>query len=154
MCNIPLLEIPLALIEKYKDNSSCIENGTILPTISNQRFNSYLKELADICGIEKHLTSHTASKIVQKYKSQCKSNKILDMVTNDRAKENSLLVFFSRSALTNELEPSPCGEGSGLVFGEGVAKLAIYLFRSFEARALLVVTAFAVVDILHLVDIV
>lgn len=60
MCNIPLLEIPLALIEKYRENPICKERGTVLPLISNQRLNTYLKELADICGIEKHLTSHTA----------------------------------------------------------------------------------------------
>ncbi|MFR9496346.1 MAG: site-specific integrase [Rikenellaceae bacterium] len=60
MCNIPLLEIPLALIEKYKEHEGCLDRGTVLPVISNQRLNSYLKELADICGIDKHLTSHTA----------------------------------------------------------------------------------------------
>ncbi|MFR9596803.1 MAG: site-specific integrase [Rikenellaceae bacterium] len=60
MCNIPLLEVPLALIEKYKDNPICLKRGTVLPLISNQRMNTYLKELADICGIDKHLTSHTA----------------------------------------------------------------------------------------------
>ncbi len=60
MCNIPLLEIPLALLEKYRDDPACLERGTVLPLISNQRMNTYLKELADICGINKHLTSHTA----------------------------------------------------------------------------------------------
>ncbi len=60
MCNIPLLEIPLALIEKYKEHEVCLDRGTVLPVISNQRLNSYLKELADICRIDKHLTSHTA----------------------------------------------------------------------------------------------
>ncbi|MFI3319567.1 MAG: site-specific integrase [Rikenellaceae bacterium] len=60
MCNIPLLEIPLALIEKYRNNPVCLKHGTVLPLITNQRLNTYLKELADICGIEKYLTSHTA----------------------------------------------------------------------------------------------
>jgi len=32
----------------------------LLPVNSNQRYNSYLKELADICNIKKHLTSHIA----------------------------------------------------------------------------------------------
>ena len=31
-----------------------------LPVLTNQRYNSYLKEIADICGIEKNLTSHLA----------------------------------------------------------------------------------------------
>ncbi|MFI3315923.1 MAG: site-specific integrase, partial [Rikenellaceae bacterium] len=60
MCNIPLLEVPLAIFEKYKDNPLCQDRGTVLPLISNQRLNAYLKELADICGIDKHLTSHVA----------------------------------------------------------------------------------------------
>ncbi len=60
MCNIPLLDIPLALIDKYRDNPICLERGVVLPVISNQRMNSYLKELADIYGINKNLTTHTA----------------------------------------------------------------------------------------------
>ncbi len=32
----------------------------LLPVCSNQKMNSYLKELADICGIKKHLSTHTA----------------------------------------------------------------------------------------------
>ncbi len=61
MCNIPLLEIPLALLEKYKDDDYCKTKGIILPLVSNQKSNNYLKELADICGINKRLTTHVAS---------------------------------------------------------------------------------------------
>ena len=57
MCNIPLLDIPLAILEKYKDQ---LPNGKILPIISNQKMNDYLKEIAAICGIEKTLTYHVA----------------------------------------------------------------------------------------------
>ncbi|WP_185937426.1 tyrosine-type recombinase/integrase [Chitinophaga polysaccharea] len=32
----------------------------MLPIKSNQRFNGYLKEIADLCGIDKNLTTHTA----------------------------------------------------------------------------------------------
>ncbi len=60
MCNIPLLEVPLALIKKYKNDPGCLKQGTVLPLISNQKMNAYLKELADLCDINKHLTSHTA----------------------------------------------------------------------------------------------
>ena len=35
-------------------------NGKILPVISNQKLNAYLKEIADICGIKKNLTFHLA----------------------------------------------------------------------------------------------
>jgi integrase len=51
--SIPLLPVPLELLNKYAFE---------LPTISNQKFNSYLKEIADIVGIDKKLTHHTARK--------------------------------------------------------------------------------------------
>ena len=48
---IPLNDIAMEILERY-DYS--------LPVLTNQRYNSYLKEIADICGIEKNLTSHLA----------------------------------------------------------------------------------------------
>ena len=54
--NIRLLEIPKAILEKYKDK---LPNGMILPIISNQKVNDYLKEIATICNINKNLTFHT-----------------------------------------------------------------------------------------------
>jgi site-specific recombinase XerD len=47
-------------LEKYKDNPLCITKDILLPVLSNQKYNSYLKELADMCHIDKNLTSHTA----------------------------------------------------------------------------------------------
>ena len=58
--NVPLLEVPLAIIEKYKSDPDCIRKGKLLPVISNQKMNAYLKEIADICGIKKRLTVHVA----------------------------------------------------------------------------------------------
>lgn len=57
---VPLLELPLALIEKYKDHPSCKHSKKILPVFVNQKMNSYIKEIADFCGIKKHLTMHIA----------------------------------------------------------------------------------------------
>lgn len=57
---IPLLPKALAVIEKYKDYPVNNNNETLLPIFSNQRFNSYLKEIADVCGINKHLHFHLA----------------------------------------------------------------------------------------------
>jgi site-specific recombinase XerD len=57
---IPLLDIPLQIIEKYKDHPYCVNKGKLLPIRSNQNFNGYLKEIAAICGINKELTTHTA----------------------------------------------------------------------------------------------
>ena len=36
------------------------ENARLLPVISNQKLNAYLKEIADVCGIKKKLTFHLA----------------------------------------------------------------------------------------------
>ena len=55
--NVPLLDIPKMILKKYKGK---LPNGKILPVISNQKLNAYLKEIADICGIKKNLTFHLA----------------------------------------------------------------------------------------------
>jgi len=57
---VPLLPIPLEIIERYKRHPYCVNENKLLPVNSNQRYNSYLKELADICEINKLLTTHTA----------------------------------------------------------------------------------------------
>lgn len=59
MCNIPLLDIPKQILERYRNHPNCIKNDTLLPVPCNQKMNAYLKEIADICGIEKELTTHT-----------------------------------------------------------------------------------------------
>jgi site-specific recombinase XerD len=60
MCNIPLLKVPQMIIEKYKDNPLCVKSGRLLPVTSNQKMNSYLKEIATRCDIKKNLTTHCA----------------------------------------------------------------------------------------------
>ena len=55
-----MLDIPRMIMEKYKSHPDCIRKGVILPVPSNQRMNSYLKEIADVCGIEKPLSTHIA----------------------------------------------------------------------------------------------
>jgi site-specific recombinase XerD len=46
------------IIEKYRNHPQALNQGTILPVLSNQRLNSYLKEIADQCGIAKNITFH------------------------------------------------------------------------------------------------
>jgi site-specific recombinase XerD len=58
--SVPLLPVALEIIAKYKNHPYCVSENKLLPVNSNQRYNSYLKELADICNINKHLTSHIA----------------------------------------------------------------------------------------------
>jgi integrase len=58
--NLPLLPKAVDLINKYKTNERSLYNGTVFPVLSNQKVNSYLKEIADLCGIHKNLTFHMA----------------------------------------------------------------------------------------------
>ncbi len=58
--NILLLDIPKLIIEKYKEMMKDDEKGRLLPILSNQKMNAYLKEIADLCGIEKRLSYHLA----------------------------------------------------------------------------------------------
>lgn len=58
--HIPLLDKALSIIAHYKDFPLCLANNIVLPVLSNQKMNSYLKEIADLCGIHKELTFHMA----------------------------------------------------------------------------------------------
>ncbi len=58
--NIPLLPFASGIIAKYKDHPQCLNEGKLLPILSNQKMNCYLKEIADVCGITKELTYHIA----------------------------------------------------------------------------------------------
>jgi len=55
---IPLLPQAEVILDKYKEEGS----DMVLPSISNQKFNSYLKEIAVLVGIDKKLTHHIARK--------------------------------------------------------------------------------------------
>jgi len=58
--NIPLLPKALEIIEKYKEYPENVIEGRLLPVISNQKMNLYLKEIAKLAGIKKTLTFHLA----------------------------------------------------------------------------------------------
>jgi site-specific recombinase XerD len=57
---IPILPIARSILEKYESYPQCNINKTLLPVPSNQKFNAYLKEIADCVGINKNLTTHIA----------------------------------------------------------------------------------------------
>ena len=57
---IPILQIPEEIIQKYANHPQCINENRLLPVLSNQKTNSYLKEIAGVCGINKELTFHIA----------------------------------------------------------------------------------------------
>lgn len=58
--NTPILPEAIRILKKYKGNVRSLANNSIFPVISNQKVNSYLKEIADLCGIKKNVTFHLA----------------------------------------------------------------------------------------------
>lgn len=56
--SVPLLPLPMEIINRYKNHPVCVKFNKLLPVNSNQKYNAYLKEIADLCGIKKVLTSH------------------------------------------------------------------------------------------------
>jgi site-specific recombinase XerD len=57
---IPILPVTQMIIDKYKNHPQSNNGERLLPILSNQKMNAYLKELADICEIDKELTFHIA----------------------------------------------------------------------------------------------
>jgi len=55
--NVPLMDIPKKILQKYEGE---LPDDKILPVLSNQKMNAYLKEISDVCGITKNLTFHLA----------------------------------------------------------------------------------------------
>jgi integrase len=57
---LPLLPHAIAILVIYRNHPKCASKGTVLPVLTNQKTNSYLKEIADLCGIRRKLTFHIA----------------------------------------------------------------------------------------------
>lgn len=57
---VPILPNAQKIIDKYANDPERIKNDLVVPKISNQNYNGYLKELADQCGITINLASHIA----------------------------------------------------------------------------------------------
>lgn len=57
---IPLLPPAFEIIKKYEDHPQVAAQDRLLPVLSNQKMNSYLKEIADVCSIDKAITFHLA----------------------------------------------------------------------------------------------
>lgn len=75
MCNIPLLDIPLEILRKYADYPACKKKGVLLPVPCNQKMNSYLKEIADLCLIKKNLTTH-----IHRHRFDIRSSKVFSLL--------------------------------------------------------------------------
>lgn len=57
-CRIPLLPVPLELIQKYSIHSEVLVSGKLLPVPTNVKMNTALKTIASLCGISKNLHTH------------------------------------------------------------------------------------------------
>ena len=57
---IPLLSMAQSVVAKYENHPVCANDGSLLPILTSQKMNAYLKEIADVCGINKELTFHIA----------------------------------------------------------------------------------------------
>lgn len=60
VCDIPIFPVAEEIIEKYKDDPTAINSGTLLPVLKNQKMNAYLKDIGNLCGISKNLHFHMA----------------------------------------------------------------------------------------------
>ena len=59
---VPILPKALEIIEKYKKHPLCLKKDRLLPVPSNVKYNAYLKEIAEVAGVKKYLTTHLARK--------------------------------------------------------------------------------------------
>ncbi len=57
ICLLPAAE---EIMNEYQNHPQVIKTRALLPVLSNQRLNSYLKEISDLAGIRKNLTFHVA----------------------------------------------------------------------------------------------
>lgn len=58
--NLPLLGQARQIIANYREHPKCAASGMVLPVLTNQKMNAYLKEIADLCGVKTELTFHIA----------------------------------------------------------------------------------------------
>ncbi|MBK9284363.1 MAG: site-specific integrase [Sphingobacteriaceae bacterium] len=57
---IPILPIAQEILDRYANDPQCKNTGKLLPVMSNQTMNDYVKEIGALCGIDKELTYHVA----------------------------------------------------------------------------------------------
>ena len=60
LSSIPILPTAEQILNKYSDHPCKLKDNKLLPVLTNQKSNAYLKEIADVCGISKTLTTHLA----------------------------------------------------------------------------------------------
>jgi len=100
---IPLLNQAIIILNKYQNHPICINKGKLLPVLSNQKYNSYLKEIAD------RLLAKLRFGTVEEQANLRKS--IMDLLTGEiqlRSKKELIEKFiFENLPLVEEAEDIP-----------------------------------------------
>lgn len=58
--SIPVLPEAEVILSRYANHPKCDNLNTVLPVLSNQKINEYLKEIGALCEIDFDMTFHTA----------------------------------------------------------------------------------------------
>ena len=58
--SIPLLPVAEQILARYENHPQVEESERVIPVLSNQKSNAFLKEIAIMCDISKPLTTHLA----------------------------------------------------------------------------------------------
>jgi len=58
--HIPILPPALEIMQRYANHPKAVTGDLVLPVLSNQKMNGYLKEIADVCSITQNPTFHIA----------------------------------------------------------------------------------------------
>ncbi len=60
LVRVMVLPPAMEIIKRYANHKSRIIGNRVLPVLSNQKMNAYLKEIGDLCGLDKRLSTHLA----------------------------------------------------------------------------------------------
>ena len=113
---VPLLEYSLQLIEKYRNHPMCRAKKIVFPVYANQKMNSYLKEIADFCGIKK-APYDAYSPLYFRHDNhageQCKIGEcVKDAWSHEYSNDTPLRPHYERVSRPGD-EPSGCNYGGG-----------------------------------------
>ena len=103
---IPLLPKALEIVEKYKNHPICIERSSVLPVRSNQKMNSYLKEIATLCLIDDNLTTHKARRTFAStvtLKNGVPIHIVKEMLGHQSVKQTEEYAITEQESISNEM---------------------------------------------------
>ena len=103
--NVLLLDIPKSIIAKYSGKT--YRDGKLFPMLTNQKLNSYLKEIADICGIKKNLTFHLARHTfaTMSLSKGVPMESVSKMLGHTNIKTTQIYARVTKSKIAKEMQP-------------------------------------------------